>query len=329
MNVSTIGVEWHNTVHRKLTEATQTAEGVLKIDDPVCVPWDGIEIKKWDTGELVTQTASNPLGKQTAIHHGDLQLALLARAKEISGNIEIRLGTRVVDVDLTSTPNAVILANGERIEGDLIIAADGVKSTIKSKVCPPEAAKAKATGEAAYRFTLPRELLERDEELLGLVQRPWGIRWDGPDAHVVAYPVRGHQLLNLVLIHPDDGHAAESWTTVADKQDVMADFQGWNSTLTKLINLAPPEVPNFRMFLYPPSPVWVKGSTILLGDACHAMLQVFPRRILLQLKCRLLMTRQTLSWTRSSPGGRRCNSHFSHSLGRPREGTVATCPDGI
>ncbi|KAK4210229.1 hydroxybenzoate hydroxylase AtnJ [Rhypophila decipiens] len=248
------------------------SEGVLQIDDPVCVPWDGIEIRKWDSGDVVIQTASNPLGKQTAIHHGDLQLALLARAQQLEHKIEIRLGVRVAGVDLSTSPNAVILANGERIQGDLIIAADGVKSTLKSKICPPEASKPTSTGEAAYRFTLPRELLASDEELLSLVDRPWGIRWDGPDAHVVAYPLRGHKLLNLVLIHPDDGQAAESWTTVSDKKNVIADFQGWNSTLTKLIGLAPSAIPNFRMFLYPPAPVWVKGSTILLGDACHAML---------------------------------------------------------
>ncbi|RYP11133.1 hypothetical protein DL765_007882 [Monosporascus sp. GIB2] len=255
------------------------AEGVLQVNDSACVPLDGIELTKWDTGELVTRTAANPVGKQNAIHHGDMQLALLARAKQLD-NIEIRLGARVVDVDIGA--NAVLLSNGERVGGDLIIAADGVKSTIKPKVCPPEAAKAQPSGEAAYRFTLPRELLESDEELLSLVQRPWATRWDGPSRHVVAYPVRNHQLLNVVLIHPDDGHAEESWTSVTDKQNVVANYQGWNSTLLKLIDLAPAEVPNFRMFIYPPSPVWVKGSTILLGDACHAMLLVcsaFPLSI--------------------------------------------------
>nr|A0A455LLW0.1 RecName: Full=FAD-dependent monooxygenase atnJ; AltName: Full=Arthripenoid biosynthesis cluster protein J [Arthrinium sp.]AYO60883.1 hydroxybenzoate hydroxylase AtnJ [Arthrinium sp.] len=245
------------------------SEGVLQVDDTACVPLEGIEITKWDTGELVTRTAANPAGKQTAIHHGDMQLALLARARELT-NVEIRLGARVVDVDLEAT--VALLADGQRVAGDLIIAADGVKSTLKAKVCPPEAVVPLPTGEAAYRFTLPRELLESDAELRELVQRPWGVRWDGPSCHVVAYPLRNHRLLNVVLIHPDNGDAKESWTSVTDKQNVLADYQGWNPTLLKLIALAPPEVPNFRMFLYSPAPVWVKGSTILLGDSCHAML---------------------------------------------------------
>ncbi|KAI8933685.1 hypothetical protein NX059_009404 [Plenodomus lindquistii] len=244
-------------------------EGVFQADDTTCVPLEGIEITKWDTGELITRTAANPVGKQNAIHHGDMQLSLLARAQELK-NIEIRLGARVADVDTEAT--VALLSGGQRVAGDLIIAADGVKSTLKAKVCPPEAVVPQPTGEAAYRFTLSRDLLESDASLRELVQRPWAVRWDGPSRHVVAYPVRNHRLLNVVLIHPDSGDAKESWTSVTDKQNVLADYQGWNPTLLKLIALAPPEVPNFRMFVYPPSPVWVKGSTILLGDACHAML---------------------------------------------------------
>jgi salicylate hydroxylase len=177
-----------------------------------------------------------------------------------------------VDIDLEKTE--VLVATGDREIGDLIVAADGVKSTIKHRICSPEALHAKSTGEAAYRFTIPRNRLEAvaDESLLALVQRPWARRWDGPAGHVVAYPVRNHQLLNVVLIHPDNDQTEESWTTITEKENVAAAFSGWNQTIHKLVDLAPTQVPNFRLFLYPPSPVWAQGSTILLGDSCHAML---------------------------------------------------------
>jgi salicylate hydroxylase len=194
-------------------------------------------------------------------------------------NIEIRFGARVADVDVAAT-SVVVGTTGEKLEADVIIAADGVRSIIKPKIVPAEACKAEPTGEAAFRFTLPRTLVEGDEGLLALVQRPWATRWDGPASHVVAYPVRDHRALNVVLIHPDvdygygnEGNEA-SWTTVAEKCHVVEAFKAWSPILHKLIDLAPAEVPNFRMFLYPPAPVWAKGSTILLGDACHAMLYV-------------------------------------------------------
>lgn len=222
------------------------------------------------------RTAANPVGKQNSIHHGDLQLALLSRAQQMKENIEIRFGARVADVDVAAT-SVVVGTTGEKLEGDVIIAADGVRSIIRPKVVPAEACKAEPTGEAAFRFTLPRKLVEGDEELLALVQRPWATRWDGPASHVVAYPVQDHRALNVVLIHPDIdyGYGNEvSWTTVAEKRHVVEAFKAWSPILHKLIDLAPAEVPNFRMFLYPPAPVWAKGSTILLGDACHAMLCV-------------------------------------------------------
>lgn len=119
--------------------------------------------------------------------------------------------------------------------GDLIIAADGVKSIIKQKVCSPEACKAQPTGEAAYRLTLSRKILETDKELLELVQRSRAKRWDGPGSHVVAYPLQNHEVLNVVLIHPDDSHEEGSWTTVAEKRHAVAAFQDWNPTVRKLI----------------------------------------------------------------------------------------------
>lgn len=246
------------------------AEGILKLDDSICVSLEGMEISSWDTGALIVRTGdANPVGKQNSVHHGDLQLALLSRAQKLN-NIELRFGSRVVDINIEET--AVLVATGERVVGDLIIAADGVKSTVRQKVWPPEASSAQPSGEAAYRMTLPQQLLETDEELLALVQRPWARRWDGPDSHVVAYPLRNHQVLNVVLIHQDDSQVEESWATTADKARVVTAFQAWNTTVRKLINLAPDNVANFRIFLHSPSPVWAKGSVVLLGDACHAML---------------------------------------------------------
>lgn len=258
-----------------------TAEGVLQLNDEACVALDGIELRNWGTGDLITKTAANPAGKQNAIHHGDLQLALLSRAQTFP-NIEIQMNARVVDIDIEAT--SVTTSTGKQQSADLIVAADGVRSTIKPYVCPPEAAKAVPTGDAAYRFTLPRQLLELQstsndysgpdqDALLRLIRRPWASRWDGPCKHVVVYPIRNHQLLNIVLIHPDrEGQAEESWTSMADKAHVAEDFRGWDPRLRKLIELAPQKVANFRLFVHEVCPVWHKGHTVLLGDACHAML---------------------------------------------------------
>jgi salicylate hydroxylase len=203
----------------------------------------------------------------TTILHGDLQRALTLRAQTLN-DVTIRLGSRVVDIG-TNSPE-VYLVSGERIAGDLIIVADGVNSKLKWKVCPSELEKAEFTGYASYRLVLPRKMLENDENLLTLVQSNWMKRWDGPHGHIIAYPVHNREILNVVLHHPDKD-AEESWTSTIEKQHVAAAFENWDSVLRKLIDLAPLEVPNFRIFTHSPTPAWVKGSVILLGDACHAM----------------------------------------------------------
>jgi salicylate hydroxylase len=240
---------------------------VFSVDDSVCGLMEGFQVRRWDTGDEVARTAFPPAKKMISVLHGDLQLALTSRAQGLD-DVNIRLGSRVVDID-TDSPE-VVLSSGERISGDLVIIADGVNSTLKWKVCPSQLEKAQFTGNAAYRLTLPRSVLEKDSELLSLVQNPWVKRWDGPRGHVVAYPVHHCEILNVVLIHPDED-AEESWTSTTEKHHVVAAFQDWDPVLRKLLDLAPAEVPNFKIFTHSPSPAWVKGNVILLGDACHAM----------------------------------------------------------
>ncbi|RYP39146.1 hypothetical protein DL767_002326 [Monosporascus sp. MG133] len=156
----------------------------------------------WQIGD--TLYLASPNSKQ--LLHVGAGVALPPTIRKWLEKIEIRFGATAAAVDVETS--AVVLSDGERIEGfDLIITAGGVKSKMKPRICPPDDSRAQPTGEAAYRFTLDRSVLESDEELLALVQRPWAA-----------------------------------------------------------------EVPNFRMLVHPPSPVWFKGSTILLGNACHAML---------------------------------------------------------
>lgn len=240
---------------------------MLPSDASVWCSSEGFEARSWDTGAVHARTEFPAEKKLTTVLHGDLQQALILRAQKLK-NVEVRLCSRVVDID-TNAPE-VVLASGERIGGDLIIVADGVNSKLKWKVCPSELETAEFTGYAAYRLILQRKLLENDANLLALVQSKWMTRWDGPQGHIIAYPVHNRGILNVVLHHPDTD-AEESWTATTEKKNVAAAFANWDLALRKLIDLAPVQVPNFRIFTHSPSPAWVKGSVMLLGDACHAM----------------------------------------------------------
>jgi salicylate hydroxylase len=179
--------------------------------------------------------------------------------------------SHVANVDFDST--TVTLTNGTVVGADIIIAADGIKSALRDYLLGEDASKPMATGDAAYRIMLTRSVMENDPELKRLIEVPEATRWLGPERHLIAYPVRNHELYNIVLLHPDRHGIEESWTTKGSKQRMVDDYEGWDPIVTKLIDLVPDdEVLEWKLCLHPPLKTWIKGSVALVGDACHPML---------------------------------------------------------
>jgi len=235
------------------------------------VALENIHVRRWQDGRLLgTMPVNKTYGQQVVIHRADLHNALLEKALELT-NVELRENSHVTNVDFDST--SVTLANGNVVEADIIIAADGIKSTIRDQLLRGDASKPIATGDAAYRIMLPKSGMENDPELKKLVVTPDATRWLGPQRHLVAYPVRGHELFNVVLLHPDRHGVEESWTTRGSKQRMVDDYEGWDPVVRKLIDLVPDdEVLEWKLCLHPPLNTWIQGSVALIGDACHPML---------------------------------------------------------
>jgi salicylate hydroxylase len=208
---------------------------VLRVDDPLCGAAEGFEARRWDTGEVISRTEVASKGKLMFIHRGDLQLALTARIEGLD-NVEIRLDSRVIDIDPQSPE--IVLWTGDRISGDLIIVADGVNSRLKDKIRPSESEIVQPMGDAAYRLCFERQLFDNDADLLDLVQVMWIKRWDGPSGHVIAYPIHNREMLNVVLMHPDDGLAEESWKSMTEKKYVINAYEGWDPIIqvSRLLN---------------------------------------------------------------------------------------------
>jgi len=78
-----------------------------------------------------------------------------------------------------------MLESGEEITGDLIVAADGVKSlarqTIAKGVEPHE------TGDTCFRVVIPQEKLLADPLLATLSTDPNFEQFLGPDHHIIGY----------------------------------------------------------------------------------------------------------------------------------------------
>ncbi|CAG8224321.1 unnamed protein product [Penicillium salamii] len=235
------------------------------------VALEHIHVRRWDNGKLLgTVPVNKTFGQQVVIHRADLHNAIIDRAIALP-NVELRENSPVKDV--TFSPASVTLANGDIVRGDVVIGADGIKSTIRSHLLEDSTIKAVATGDAAYRIMLPREVMEKDPELKALIDEPQATRWLGPSRHIIAYPVRKHELYNVVLLHPDSHGVEESWTTKGSKQEVVDNYDGWDSKVRKLIDLVDDnEVLEWKLCLHHPLRTWIRGSVALIGDACHPML---------------------------------------------------------
>lgn len=242
------------------------------------VALEHIHVRRWQNGSILgTMPVNKTYGQQVVIHRADLHNALLQRALALP-NVCLRENSPVTDVVFDpASPSVTLGKTGTVVHGDVVIAADGIKSGIRGLLLEDSALGAIPTGDAAYRIMLPRSIMEQDAELKGLLEEPQATRWIGPNRHVIAYPVRKHELYNVVLLHPDRHGVEESWTTKGSKQKMIDDYRGWDRRVTKLINLVDDdEVLEWKLCLHSPLKSWVRGSVALIGDACHPMLLASP-----------------------------------------------------
>ncbi|MCJ1405496.1 hypothetical protein MMC11_008724 [Xylographa trunciseda] len=220
----------------------------------------------------------------SVIHRGDLQAILLEAAR--AEKIEMHLGSRVLEAD-PEFEARVKLQSGEWLKGDVIIAADGIKSDLRRQIAKAHGIedRSQPTGDAAYRILIPKEKLEHDPEALDLLNTNVGMRWMGPEGHIMAYPIKNNQVYNMyvdrgpdapkVLLHPQKAGAPneESWTNRGDKKEMLDFYSSWNDLVKNLLTYVPEgDVMEWTLNTHRPLPAWIENKVALIGDACHPML---------------------------------------------------------
>jgi salicylate hydroxylase len=157
----------------------------------------------------------------------------------------------------------VTFDNGVSVEADVVIAADGIHSTLRRYVVEPR--RPVFSGVVAYRGVMPAARVPG---------WPWPhalVNWVGHGKHFLVFPVRAGTMLNYVGFVPADDQMRESWSAPGDPAVLAAEFAGWDPWLSRLLSHIDT---TFRWGLYDrdPLPRWTNGRLALLGDAAHAML---------------------------------------------------------
>ena len=105
-------------------------------------------------------------------------------------------------LDVRTNPDSDRLSNGEQLEADAIVGADGLRSVVRTSVLG-YVKEPQESGDLAYRITIPREDLENDPDpfIRGILASKTNAVWWGNGMHCVLYGIRSDTMANLVCVY--------------------------------------------------------------------------------------------------------------------------------
>lgn len=200
------------------------------------------------------------------IHRADLH-ALLQTALKCSSEVELNLDSELVAFEQGDSGVKMQTASGQQVESDLLIGADGLWSRVRQQLLDDGVPV--ATGHLAYRAMVPQKVLPaklRSQHITA---------WLGPALHVVQYPVRGGDWLNVVaVVQGEMVGDIEYWDHAANVVKLRRSMAQTCLPLRELIHA----IEHWRLWglsIRPPARganEFARGRVALLGDAAHPML---------------------------------------------------------
>ena len=203
------------------------------------------------------------------VHRADLH-SLLAREVAAQTNVMVHLDTGIDRYEPQGTRVSAITVRGQQHEGDLLVGADGLHSRIRHQLLND--GQPRASAHRAYRALVEQSSLPER------LRSNCVTAWLGPQLHVVQYPVRAGEWLNVVAFVPASSRAAtanvDDWDQAASTAELQTAMRGVCTPLADLIH---------AIKLWRGWPVLhrlpmrggheqARGQVALLGDAAHPML---------------------------------------------------------
>lgn len=223
---------------------------------------NGQELGRLRLGERARTRYGAPYA---TIHRADMH-KLLLQAVEQHGDVELILGQWLESYVDTGSSVEVQTLDGVEMEGQALIGADGLWSTVRHLLL--QDAEPRVSGHLAYRALIGQR------ELPAYLRSQQVTVWVGPDLHVVQYPVRQGKWLNVVAIV--QGQAVgelDDWDNETHVQDLQMAMGRTCNRLQDLIGA----IGNWGLWPLCDRPPMTgaheqaKGRVALLGDAAHPM----------------------------------------------------------
>ncbi|MCZ4314119.1 FAD-dependent monooxygenase [Comamonadaceae bacterium G21597-S1] len=232
----------------------------------------GRELAAMPLGDAMRRRYGAPYA---TVHRADLH-RLLLDAVDAQGGVQLDLDSALLDFEQSSDAGVTVtVAGGRQLQSDALLGADGLWSPVRRQLL--DDGDPQPTGHLAYRALL------RQSDLPAVMRSGQVTAWLGPQLHVVQYPVRGGEWLNLVVVvhgAPDWLRAANAtpgqlanWNQHADRGQLLAALGTVALPLRALVEA----VPAWRLWiLCDRAPMsgpgeHGRGRVVLLGDAAHPM----------------------------------------------------------
>lgn len=231
---------------------------------------DRLEVRSATTGQTLGNLRLGNLMQQrygapyATVHRADLHGLLLSAVEQVGVQLKLKHSLS----QFSQNPQAVTVQSQDDppVEGDVLVGADGLWSPVRQWLLgdgPP-----RTTGHLAYRAML------RQADLPQALRSSQITAWLGPRLHLVQYPVRGGDWLNVVgIVEGQAQDDSDNWDQGTDGAGLHAALAGSCTPLQDLVRA----VPAWRLWALCDRPPMqgayqhALGRVALLGDAAHPM----------------------------------------------------------
>jgi 6-hydroxynicotinate 3-monooxygenase len=225
---------------------------------------DAFVSRQWDTGEVLNElrfdaeTEAEFGGPFVNIHRADLHDVLRSALPDGT----IRFEHALTGAEPSGTAVRLVFANGHTEEADIVVGADGIRSSLRDAVFGRR--ELRYTGRIAQRAVFPASRAN------GMFMRDC-TKWWGPDRHALAYYMTSRRDEIYVMgATPDPNWTADSEPSLWTHDQFLDAFASFHPDLTGLIEAAE-EVQILPICDIARNDTWSRDAVVLLGDACHAV----------------------------------------------------------